>query len=232
MNLNFLKNQVLGWAILAIASASTASAQTYRVTIKNLTANQNFVGIHTSFHRTPHFHFQTGSLLPDPIAELFYPSILLAAAERDPVPSRTADRAMTRINTSITPGNMMTFKFKATSKQKFFSFFSPLHATDDGFVGIDSARLPRKRNQSVTISANVYDAGLFENTEDCDLATVLTLLSPPPECAPHEVVDVTLNPNSPVIIHSGIHGIGDLSAAKYDWKNPVAEISIQKISKR
>ena len=32
-----------------------------------------------------------------------------------------------------------------------------------------------------------------------------------------------------VHIHSGIHGIGDLSAATYDWRNPVASIVITRV---
>jgi hypothetical protein len=32
-----------------------------------------------------------------------------------------------------------------------------------------------------------------------------------------------------VHIHTGIHGIGDLlTAAMYDWRNPVAEITIRR----
>jgi hypothetical protein len=29
-----------------------------------------------------------------------------------------------------------------------------------------------------------------------------------------------------VFIHAGIHGIGDLAPAQFDWKNPVAKITI------
>jgi hypothetical protein len=32
-----------------------------------------------------------------------------------------------------------------------------------------------------------------------------------------------------VHIHSGIHGIGDLDPAEFDWRNPVATIRIQKV---
>lgn len=31
-----------------------------------------------------------------------------------------------------------------------------------------------------------------------------------------------------VHIHAGVHGIGDLDAAEYDWRNPVARIVIQR----
>jgi len=31
-----------------------------------------------------------------------------------------------------------------------------------------------------------------------------------------------------VHIHAGIHGIGDLLPARYDWRNPVAKVVIQR----
>lgn len=30
-------------------------------------------------------------------------------------------------------------------------------------------------------------------------------------------------------VHRGFHGVGDLEEANYDWRNPVAEIYIQKL---
>ena len=32
-----------------------------------------------------------------------------------------------------------------------------------------------------------------------------------------------------VHIHPGIHGIGDLDASEYDWRNPVAVIKIRRV---
>lgn len=227
MKFSLWKNKLSLSAVLIVASTSMAWAQTYQVTIKNLTQNQKLIGIHTSFHKEPHLIFQTGALLPELSTQFFYPSLLFAQGSQG--------ESIETANVPIAPGKMITFEFKAKKRQKFFSFFSPLHATDDGFVGIDSILLPKRRNKVVTVQANAYDAGLFENTEICESDTVLTLLSPPEECAPHEVDEIrafTITPENPVTTHSGIHGIGDLDAAKYDWKNPVAEISIRKVSKK
>jgi hypothetical protein len=33
-----------------------------------------------------------------------------------------------------------------------------------------------------------------------------------------------------VHIHSGIHGIGDLRPEHFDWRNPVARITIRRVS--
>ena len=32
-----------------------------------------------------------------------------------------------------------------------------------------------------------------------------------------------------VHIHRGIHGIGDLNASVYDWRNPVARITVTRV---
>ncbi|MEZ5601637.1 MAG: hypothetical protein R3F36_12070 [Candidatus Competibacteraceae bacterium] len=32
-----------------------------------------------------------------------------------------------------------------------------------------------------------------------------------------------------VHIHAGIHGIGDLNAADYDWRNPVATVTVERV---
>lgn len=212
MNLNFLKTQFFLIATLAVASASTASAQTYRVTIQNLTKNQTFQGIHTRIHgsRTP--LFQTGELLPESSLSFFRFVQFQTEPESISLPS----------------GGILPLEVRGRKRSKFFSWISPLHATDDGFVGINSVRLPTKRNKVVTVYAKVYDAGLFENTESCEDNTILTSLRPPEECS-QEIKEVTLQPKNPIVIHNGIHGIGDLNSAKYDWRNPVAKVTIRKL---
>jgi len=32
-----------------------------------------------------------------------------------------------------------------------------------------------------------------------------------------------------VHVHSGIQGIADLDAARYDWRNPIAKISVKRV---
>jgi hypothetical protein len=32
-----------------------------------------------------------------------------------------------------------------------------------------------------------------------------------------------------VHIHAGIHGIGNLEASEYDWRNPVARITVRQV---
>jgi hypothetical protein len=30
-------------------------------------------------------------------------------------------------------------------------------------------------------------------------------------------------------VHAGIHGVGDLQASEYDWRNPVAYVSVRRM---
>lgn len=215
MNSRFLANKFFLLTALVVASASTASAQTYRVTIKNLTQNQIFDKVHIRLHGSRSHLFQTGMLLPESSLLFFQ------------FPVSTQDLSG---SSSVNPGETLVFELKEKKKRyNVLSLIAPLHATDDGFVGVDRVPLPTRRGRAVTVEAKAYDAGLFDNTESCGANTVLTALRPPEECSP-ELQEVTLLPRRPIVIHNGVRGIGDISSAKYDWKNPVAEVIIQKIS--
>ena len=67
--------------------------------------------------------------------------------------------------------------------------------------------------------ANAYDAGTETNDE---LRSTVAGLG-----------GETYSPNDSgegyVTIHAGVHGIGDLDAATMDWRNPVAEIIIERV---
>jgi hypothetical protein len=69
--------------------------------------------------------------------------------------------------------------------------------------------------------ADAYDAGSERNSELCRFI-------PGPPCGNANVHD----PDSAegyVHIHAGIHGSGDLDPSEFDWRNPVAQIVIQRI---
>ncbi|TPW12201.1 MAG: hypothetical protein FD130_1819 [Halothiobacillaceae bacterium] len=84
-----------------------------------------------------------------------------------------------------------------------------LGATNDAFFAVTDVALPKGR-QIATYIAEAYDAGSETNDELC--ATV-------PGCGG---AAAAYSPDDHgegfVHIHNGIHGIGDLSAAKMDWR--------------
>ena len=91
--------------------------------------------------------------------------------------------------------------------------------TNDAFYGLNGAKLPRYG--SASFSSPGYDAGSEANNERCAFI-------PGPPCNNPGVRD-TANAEGYVHIHAGIHGIGDLDASVYDWRNGVASIRVRRV---
>ena len=91
--------------------------------------------------------------------------------------------------------------------------------TNDSFVALNRVRLPRYGK--ATYFARGYDAGSEPNDEWC--ANI-----PGPVCG-----GAGASPEAGgegfVHVANGIHGIGDLDAAVYDWRNPVAKVVIKAV---
>jgi hypothetical protein len=51
---------------------------------------------------------------------------------------------------------------------------------------------------------------------------------PGPPCGMH--VRMPAGAEGYVYVHAGIHGTGDLNPAQFDWRNPVAKITVTKVT--
>ena len=89
------------------------------------------------------------------------------------------------------------------------------------FFAVDGVEGPHGR-EVVTHYSPAYDAGTEANDELC------THIPGPPTVCQGEGFNPSRGADNFVHIHSGIHGIGNLSAARYDWRNPVARITIRR----
>jgi len=103
-----------------------------------------------------------------------------------------------------------------------------LGATNDAFYAVRSVRLPRHRGDSVQVHANAYDAGSEENEESAATVGALGATDDDP------IAGTGINENGEgyIHVHAGIHGIAStdgLSAATHDWRNPVVELTIERI---
>ncbi|CAM9326079.1 unnamed protein product [Ectocarpus sp. 8 AP-2014] len=100
-----------------------------------------------------------------------------------------------------------------------YSVVTMLINTNDAFVGIDSDTLVLGSTKAFPPA---FDAGTEVNDERCSNI-------PGPGCP----AGSGNNQNGPgegyIHVHRGVHGVGDLEEASYDWRNPVAEIYIQKL---
>ena len=209
---------ILSTAIIAApASWAGDDMKTYQVTITNLTPGQPIAPVMVATHHPGMSFFQVGEA---PSPEL---APLAEAGNGNPMADKL--RGMPGVTAAEVgaggtgPGGTSSIMITARDNDHL-SLGAMLGNTNDAFVGLADVRLP-KGKRMVTYMAPGYDAGTETNDELC--ATV-----PGPACG-----GAALSPEDPgegfVYIHNGIHGIGGLSAAELDWRNPVAKVVIKRV---
>lgn len=120
------------------------------------------------------------------------------------------------VNGPILPGETASVVVSSKGRARYLSLVGMLVNTNDAFTAVNGAELSRSSNGMIWTPA--YDAGSEVNNEDCGYI-------PGPACTGGAGMRA-LNGEGYVYIHSGVHGIADLSAADHDFNNPVALIKI------
>lgn len=210
---------VLAAALLAVLAALPATAQansSYYVIVTNITRHQIFKPVMAVSH-DPHVKLWDDGQPVSPafaeVAEDALPADL--EAELDANPGVTAYAIS---ETPLPPGKSVVLELPVKKPFDKITVFGMLVTTNDAFFGLQSADLPYRRMKDTHL-APAYDAGSEENNELCAFI-------PGPPCDNLEA----RHPDGAegfVHIHEGIHGIGDIPASEYDWRNPVARIQIQ-----
>lgn len=215
---NLLKFLLFTVAVFS-ANITSAQAELYEVTITNLTRGQIFSPVVAATHNRRLSLFTAGEPASPELAALAQDAkseglidLLSASPDVHEVASGSG---------VIEPGKSETLIIHSHGYKRFFSLVSMLVTTNDAFLAVTKFRLPR-RHSVVTVPA--YDAGAEANDESCAYI-------PGPPCG-NELSASDVEGEGYVHIHAGIHGIGDLAAADFDWRNPVARISIRRIKKR
>jgi len=195
--------------------------RTYEVTITNITKGQVFSPPVLVTHKKSIALFELGQPALDelaivaedgaggPLVELISPLPEVAEAQASSAP--------------LLPGASAVYEIRSRSNFAALSIVTMMVNTNDAMAALDSAALPRARNGQRTYYALGYDAGSEANNEDCAFV-------PGPACPPGSGnARSTEDAEGYVHIHNGIHGIADLGPAAYDWRNPVAKITIQRV---
>lgn len=121
----------------------------------------------------------------------------------------------------LAPGASTTIMVKMADDFKYVTVTSMLIPTNDAFIAVNGVKGPKKEKKPTIIMSPAYDAGSEPNDELC-------AHMPGPFCG-----GFGGSPNAGgegyVHIHAGIHGIGDLSSADFDWRNPTAKITIKRM---
>ena len=246
-----LKIGLLSAIIIAgsIASTPTAMAASqnnyrgrlvYRVTVVNATLGQpvapSVIATHTDA-------FQLFKLGPAPVpGDSGYPlyfGLATAAETGSPVPLVDEVAASAgvwealplltdRTPPILLPGESNSIIIHASRRARYLSAAAMLGATNDAFYAVRGVRLPNRVGEITHVYANGYDAGSELNEESADTIGALGASDDDPATG----AGINDNGEGYIHIHAGIQGIGGpdgLDAATYDWRNPVVELTIERI---
>jgi hypothetical protein len=202
------------------SSAIANGYSSYHVTITNLTNSIIFTPILVASQRRAVSIYELGSPASEDLA---------AVAESGDIGPLTttlnADRRVVDVQNSVNPllpGKSVTVVVSAAHGARRISIAAMMLPTNDGFIALDSVKVPR--HGSVTFFSPGFDAGSEPNDELCKNI-------PGPTC---DGMGLSPGDNDSdegyVHIHRGMHGIGDLVADVYDWRNPVAKITVTRVS--
>lgn len=200
---------------LAGAQAQSANGAMFEVTITNITRGAFFTPILVASHRLGVNLFDLGQPASDELAVL--------AEGGDIVPLEQALRADSRVidvaNSTglLEPGQSVTVRVAAQSADRI-SLAAMILPTNDGFIALSGVAAPRFGSETYWVPG--YDTGSEPNDERC--AAI-----PGPQCG-GEGASPSAGGEGYVHVHAGIHGIADLKAEEYDWRNPVAAVTIRK----
>uniref|UniRef100_UPI0015C41B44 spondin domain-containing protein n=1 Tax=Candidatus Entotheonella palauensis TaxID=93172 RepID=UPI0015C41B44 len=122
------------------------------------------------------------------------------------------------VGAPLAPGESVTVSVMADATFNRISVVAMLVPTNDAFVAVNAVDIS---GGSVTVRALAYDAGTEFNDELC-----AHIPGPASVCTGEGFNMSRDNAEGFVHVHRGIHGIGDLNASVYDWRNPVARVSI------
>ncbi len=210
-------------AFLTSTSAHANNQRLYEVTITNVTKAIQFTPILVATHSSDFKIFEVGKPA--------IPELALLAEDGNPGPLAEVALASGKVAGSansadvlgtpplLFPGQTVTLQVTSNRRARFLSLAAMLLPTNDSFVALNTVRLPIWGSR--TYQALGYDAGSETNDEIC--ANI-----PGPVCG-----GAGSSPDDAgegyVFISNGIHGIGDLSPATYDWRNPVAIVKVTRL---
>ncbi len=228
---------ILGVMFLTSFFVCLASAAEFSVTVKNLTHGTWFTPLLITAHDRSTDLFETGQPASEALqamAEGGDISGLLAYAD-----GRGADSVANPGGGLLAPGAVVPDVFFDTdrSRNRYLSIVAMLLPTNDGFVGLDSLRIPIIPG-TYTYYLNGYDAGTEVNDE------IITGGGAPGEpgipadpggfAGTGGIGATDIEANKKVHIHPSVvgdtdpaGGISDLDGAIHRWQNPVAEVIIE-----
>ena len=220
-NLTIVVGLALSLIVIGPTSVPAQSTGTYQVNITNLVPAQVFTPVLVATHNSSTSIFTLGTAASSELQTL--------AESGNVTPLTTllnGDSNVMDVQSSgglHGPGNTGGVIVTGSDTFNRLSLAAMLIPTNVAFVGLNTT-LPAAGETKV-VYAYAYDAGTEVNDERC------TSIPGPdyPECGGAGTGGSPGGGEGMVLIHSGIRGDGDFGRNR-DWKNPVARITIQKVS--
>ncbi len=214
-------------------AAVLGSGGSYDITVTNMTTlgGQWFTPPLVATHRKAEDFFTAGKPASDR---------LMGLAENGDVPSFAADLEASGHVSAVTvgfgaagplaPGESVTVSLSADPGSNFVSFASMLICTNDGFTGVDGAKLPKEVGDEIQLYAGAYDAGTEINTEDfADLVPPCQDLGGvSSDDAGTGASDPALAEGGVIRAHEGIMERSDLLSDPHGWTGPVAMFTVRR----
>ncbi len=210
-------------ALFVSVSTLAQEERRYQVSITNITSGIQFTPILVATHNEAVRPFTVGQPALPELAEMAEGGNIAPLTElalSTGVVTDTANSAeVLDAPPLLFPGQTVMLELTATGQARHLSLVAMMLPTNDSFVALNAVPLPRRG--AVVHNALGYDAGTEPNDELC--ANI-----PGPRCG-GEGGSPDVDGEGFVHISGGIHGSGDLSAAVYDWRNPVARVEIRRM---
>lgn len=197
-------------------------SHTYAVTITNITAGQVFTPVLVATHKSNVSFFELGQAPSSELADLAEGGAtdgLMGLLDSHPeyVMDTNTSGLTEDGDPLINPGESVTIYVLGSRAFNRLSLAGMLLPTNDSFVAIDSMALPNRHTAKLALA---YDAGSETNDELC--ANI-----PGPQCGGIPFSEGLAE--GYVHISRGISGEGDLKASDYDWRNPVAKVTVKRV---
>ena len=209
---------------MLLGAAGAASAAEYKVTVTNLTRGQQFTPILVATHQAGVRLFELGRPASSQLKTL--------AEEGNVGPMTTLllgnphVRDVVNSGMLLNPGQSVTQRVSTHGRFDNVSVAAMLIPTNDGFFAVNDLEGPNGQ-ETITVFSPAYDAGTERNDELCASIPGPNFM----ECGGPGGGGAPGGGEGYVHIHAGIHGIGNLHPDIRDWRNPVAKITIHRVSR-
>lgn len=226
-----MNKYMTGLLVAGCLSSSMAMADDNTVTVEitNLSNALYYTPLLVSVHDGRTHLFETGSAAS---------ANLQAMAEGGNISGLIADLDAAGANSVanpaaglLAPGASTTATMTMSKRNRYLSIAAMLLPTNDGFVGLDAMKIPKKKGTH-TFYLNGYDAGTEANDEIVNgggAPGTPGIPADPGGNASSGAAGVTgADHNATVHVHRGIVGgdYSDLDSAVHTWMNPVAKVVV------